>query len=360
MKFFFFDAHIGVYQEYKHILQVLYGEGHTLDGFLISDHAQLIGRIQDKPDFVNSKSWFQLNTQLISNFIDRYRELLSTFDCFIVGYPSSFALLFESFKKPIILVNCVRYDLPFCWTNDYHMLQALQQCIGRLHADGRLLVISNNLADHDYFQLSNPRIPSQLIPTLGDYACLHWKGGSSQSLLYTGESIAPSINGLLAKSALGTFKSPQLQEFESIVHLPYEVSTMSMAEHYSGGIPLLFPTQLFYESLCRQYPNLLTSRYWLHRGRTEVPQQLSVAHDKGSLNWWISRSDFYQHMPSVNFFNDFGELNDLIVRSFSEGLARPSASELEQRRYLILSLWKYSLNSLNLLHLGKSTKEFVN
>jgi hypothetical protein len=349
MNFFFFDAHIGVFQEYKYILHALYGEAHTLDGFLISDHSHLIGRVQDKPEFVNSRSWFNLDTQLITSFIDRYRELLSTVDCFIIGYPSSFALLFENFKKPIVLVNCVRYDLPFCWTNDYHMLQALQQCLGRLHSEGRLLVISNNLADHDYFQLSNPKIPSHLIPTLGDYACLHWEGGSGQSLLYTGESIAPPIEGLLAKSALGNFKTSKLQEFESIVHIPYEVSTMSIAEHYAGGAPLFFPTPMFYESLCKQFPSLLASRYWLHRGRTEVPQQLSVAHGQGSLNWWISRSDFYNHMPSVNFFSDFGELNDLIIRSSSVGLARPSVSELKQRRHLIVSLWSYSLRSLNLL-----------
>ena len=42
-----------------------------------------------------------------------------------------------------------------------------------------------------------------------------------------------------------------LYQRQALVHFPYEISTMSLFEQYSAGVPLVFPTKRFYIELIK-------------------------------------------------------------------------------------------------------------
>ena len=187
MKIFYFDAHVGTHSELMYVFDKIYGNSAAIEGWLISDHSYLIGRQQDRPEIINAQTWRMINENLIDAFWERYKEYLKTFDLFIVSYPAVFSMLYARTNKPILIYNAVRYDMPFCWSKDIHSLNQFNSYLSKMHQEKRVAVISNNLADHDYFQAGTHGVPSVLIPTIGAYAKLKWQPTTDNALIYSGE-----------------------------------------------------------------------------------------------------------------------------------------------------------------------------
>ncbi|MEB3214094.1 MAG: hypothetical protein VKL39_22285 [Leptolyngbyaceae bacterium] len=345
-KIFFFDAHIGVFQEFSYLIKSICPPSVSLEGWLISNHSNLIGREQDHPCIINQQTWHHLNANMIESFQSEYDHILRECDAFFVGYPSSFALIFEKYNKPVILLNCVRYDLPFCWTGDYGTLKMLHEALFRMHTDERLAVVSNNLADHDYFSLGNEKIPTFLIPTLGEYANLKYEDESGELLVFSGEPIVTNYSErLIRKSSLGIFDSRELKRFSGIVHIPYEVSTMSMAEHYAGGFPLIFPSPDMGDDLRTFLQSSLQSNYWRHFGQSP-PDYLDVATKGDWQRWWLSRADFYHFFTEVNLISSIEELLHMTQDNATHRLRRPTTDHLLIRKQRIFGQWRVVLGKL--------------
>jgi hypothetical protein len=114
---------------------------------------------------------------------------------------------------------------------------------------------------------------------------------------------------------------------------------MSFSEQYAAGMPLLVPTPRFMSEI-QQRKKILRSRYWLNgRTRNMVPDYLREIHEEDNIDWWISRSDWYNHMSSVNYFDNPQDLERLIMTPPVE-LARPEEAELKRRELTILSGWR--------------------
>jgi hypothetical protein len=338
-KIFYFDCHISVFREYEYVASKLLTD-YKMEGWLISNHTHLLSREIDTVQVVNQDSWPHLNQSMIEDFRAIYDDYLKGFDVFFVGYPTSFALLFAHLCKPIIVSNCVRYDMPFCWSKDLSMLNRLHDSLGELHGRGLLEVVSNNLADHDYFMLSPHGVPSTLIPTIGAYAQLRWNPRNEHSLLYTGETRFPRSSHLARRTELGWFLNDRLCEFASITHMPYEVSTMSMAEHYAGGIPLLFPCEIFLRNSWQQEERMLQSRYWCHGGRTEYPLYLRHCHEGNYHSWWTTRADFFHQLSQVNYFESVEHLEYITRPGLGLPLNRPHRQHLIDREASLLGCWR--------------------
>jgi hypothetical protein len=290
-----------------------------------------------------------MNFELIDNFKRKYDDYLKNFDAFFVGYPAAFLLLFAHLEKPIIVSNCVRYDMPFCWSRDFVMLDHLNKTINDLNGKGLLTVISNNLADHDYFSLGPHGVSSTLIPTIGEYANLNWSPNRTDSLLYSGENIFTPSPNLIRRSSLGNFDLRDLNSFSSIIHLPYEVSTMSMSEQYAGGIPLLFPSESFLSHLWNSNEKLLQSRYWYHQSIGAYPNYLETTMGSKFNQWWTSRSDFFHHLSEVNYYDSIENAIEMTSSLDSlSNLIRPSKQHLNNRRKKYLDAWKNVLKNVDL------------
>jgi len=295
MKVFCMDLHISVIGDFKSLgLEV------EITDWCMSGHACVMKRSMDSPKHINAYNWKDLTHQRIQDFQKEYDSFLSTFDCFVVAYASSFALVFEKYNKPIIMINACRYDLPFCWNRDMSMLNEYKACLHRLDKKGLLFPVSNNLADQ-WYTLKCSGIQTRYIPSLCLYSGISYSPKRSTFLCYHGS--LPSHPLVTQKHEIGVFDWSVLGEFKGIIHFPYEVSTMSMFEHFTGGLPLFFPSKEYLKA----NPALQTiTAYW-----NPLPSEMQ---DVGNLNNWIDLADFYHvfNSPNTRYFDSIPHLFSLL------------------------------------------------
>jgi len=298
MKLFNMDLHISVLADFKNLFPEF-----DITNWNLSGHSWVFNKIRDNPKYINSSSWINLNEEMILNFQTEYDDLLKTFDGFICGHPNGFIPIYEKYNKPIIMINTCRYDLPFCCSKNYKMLKSYNECLKRLQEKKLLIAISNNKADKYYTQFGSS-IETYHIPSLCAYTGIKYNPTKTTFLCYSGDF--PTHNLITNKSELGNkFKWDEISKFKGVIHLPYEISTMSMFEHYSGGMPLFFPTKKY---MMDKVDIQSISAYW----KSELPKELSVFSDK---NVWIELADFYQvfKSPNVYYYNSFEHLIELLI-----------------------------------------------
>jgi hypothetical protein len=295
MKAFCMDVHISIIEDFKKVCPFI-----EVTDWCLSSHAWVMKRRQDNPLYINANTWRSLNREMIEAFQNRYHSFLRTFDFFIVGYASCFAMIYERYQKPILMLNAVRYDVPFCWSRDIAMLNAYKQCLYRLRAANQLHIVSNNKADQLYLR-KGCGIASEYIPSLCMYTGIRYAPSRDTFLVYTGT--VPEHRLITQKS--GTpFDWSEIGSFRGIIHIPYEVSTMSMFEQFYAGIPLFFPSKAFWKSMS----NIQSmSAYWAD----SPPPELNELRD---LSIWIDLSDVYETFssPNTHYFDSFEHLFQLL------------------------------------------------
>lgn len=282
MRLFCMDLHISVIEDFKTACP----DVEVVD-WCLSGHAWVMKRHQESPDHINPRTWRDLTPERMQAFRERYDSFLKTFDGFIVGFCSAFAMIYEPYGKPILMLNAVRYDIPFCWTRNMAMRLQWNACLERLNREGRLTIVSNNHADALYTTLGCGLTP-QVLPSL---------------CLYTKTTYAPTKPTFLCAS--GPFAHPLLTpkrdlpprhawsdvtSYRGVVHLPYEVSLMSLFEQFTAGCPLFFPSKAYWTA----HPDIQSlSAYWADALPAEF-QELST------LDAWIERADPYTTFASPN------------------------------------------------------------
>jgi hypothetical protein len=289
------DLHISVIGDFKSL-----GLDVEVTDWCMSGHACVMKRPMDAPKHINAHDWKHLTPQKIESFHAEYDSFLSTFDCFVVAYASSFAMVFEKYRKPIIMINACRYDLPFCWTRDMEGLARYKECLRRLNTNGLLFPVSNNLADQ-WYTLTCTGVQTRYIPSLCLYTGIRYAPTRPTFLCYHGT--LPDHPLVTPKKDIGVFDWSLLGEFKGIIHFPYEVSTMSMFEHFSGGLPMFFPSKDYLKA----NPALQTiAAYW-----TPLPPGME---DLGNLSDWIDLADFYHVFKSPNtyYFDSIPHLFELL------------------------------------------------
>jgi len=295
MKLFNMDVHISVIADFKH----LFPEFEITD-WCMSGHSWVFRRPKHQPAHINANTWTYLTPEMIVAFQREYDTFLRTFDGFICGHPNVFAMVFEKYGKPIIMINSCRYDLPFCWSKNLAMLESYKACLRRLQQKGLLVAVSNNMADQLYTKLGCGIVTTH-IPSLCAYTGVHYNPTRTTFLCYHGSF--PEHPLITHKSTLGRFEWPVLGEFRGIIHIPYEVSTMSMFEHYIAGIPLFFPSKKYMSDTIHLQS---VSAYW-----KTLPSDLAFFSEKSA---WIDLADFYEvfKSPNVYLFDSFEHLVSLL------------------------------------------------
>lgn len=292
------DVHISVIEDFKTIVPPWV----EVTDWCMSGHHWVLGKPKAKPKHINADTWKQLNPQMITAFQQEYDTFLRSFDGFVVGYASCFAMVYEKYNKPIVLLNAVRYDVPFCWSKDYAMLKSYKDCLHRLHQSGRLRIISNNKADQLYLQKATGLL-ADYIPALCLYTGIRYAPTKPTFLCY--HAHPPPHPLITPQIPSGSFNWSDLCVYRGIIHFPYEISTMSMFEHFAGGMPLFFPSKSFWKSRS----DSLTSNvcYW----GEALPEELQEfrSHDA-----WIDLSDVYLAFQSPNtyYYDSWEHLHTLL------------------------------------------------
>jgi hypothetical protein len=290
------DLHISVIADFKNLFPDF-----DITDWCLSGHSWVFDKKRQHPSHINPTSWINLNEKMITDFQNTYDDFLKKFDGFICGHPNGFIPVFEKYNKPIIMINSCRYDLPFCKSKNHQMLKSYKACLKRLQAKGLLIPISNNIADQYYTEVGCG-IKTTHIPSLCAYTGIKYTPTRNTFLCYNGKF--PKHNLITHKSELGRpYKWSDISQFKGVIHSPYEISTMSMFEHFTGGMPLFFPSKrLMLETVRIQS----VSAYW-----GNLPKDLSIFSKKTT---WVDRADFYLvfKSPNIYYYESFDHLITLL------------------------------------------------
>ena len=294
MKLFNMDLHASVIEDFKSA-----NPGIEVVAWSLSYHAPAFKKQTKFPEIINPNTWESLSPKLIDAFCQKYDSFLRQFDGFICGHPNSFAMIFERYNKPILLMNTCRYDIPFCFANNLSLRQYYHERLHSMRERGLLTIVSNNKADVLYTR-KGVGLNSIYIPSLCDYLNTTYRPTKSTFMLYRGSL----PDHPLVEKRPDFFRFEELGNYRGIIHFPYEISTMSMFEQYTAGLPMFFPSR----EMMNTIPIQSITAYW--RGNT--PEPLKEFDDN---NLWLDNADFYNlftDSPNVHFFNSVEHLFQLL------------------------------------------------
>lgn len=293
MRLFCMDLHISVIEDFKTACP----DVEVVD-WCLSGHAWVMKRPQEFPDHINPRTWRDLTPERIKAFQDRYDDFLKTFDGFIVGFCSAFAMIYEKYNKPILMLNAVRYDIPYCWTRDMQNLTRWKECLDRLNRHGLLTIVSNNKADQLYTQLGCG-LTSRYVPSLCLYTNTTYTPTKPTFLLCSGPFSHPLLTPKPERHEWS-----DLTSYRGLVHVPYEVSLMSLFEQFTAGCPLFFPSKTYWKA----NPHIQSlGAYWADA----LPPEFAPL---STLDAWIDLADPYVlfDSPNTRYFDSAEHLYELL------------------------------------------------
>ncbi|MCE5316941.1 MAG: hypothetical protein LLG04_06210 [Parachlamydia sp.] len=355
LTFFNLDRHISVIADVKNIFESC---GHKVESWNLSEHTWIFGKAPHRVEIYNENTAAHLNREMCNQFYERYREELKAYDAFIVTHTPSTALLYEKWHKPIIIVNSTRYEQPFTgrqeewhWLNEY-----LRQGV----ESGRIFIVSNNKADQRYLK-HYTGLDSELIPSLCAYTHESYTGTRRGVIFYSWSGkyfIDIAQNAFtfpqwIQNSNLShSFGWNELYDFEGIVHLPYQISVMSLFEQYTANVPLFFPTKRFLLELYARHPDIILSQLsffpLLKLPMPVDPADLNNLNNQAVLNFWIDSADYYddESMPFIQYFDSFADLEAQLVKCNFQEVSQCMHMHNLQRKQEIVERWKTILQKI--------------
>lgn len=357
MKFFNIDLHIAVIADIKHILESM---GHSVTSWSLSGHNWVFNRKPDKVDVINAKNWRGIDKKMCDDFYNRYKEVLSGYDAFIVTHTPCFAMLYERFEKPVIVVASTRYEEPFGadaarW---YRFNTYLRHKIDA----GLLVPIANNRYDAAYCELFTGR-DWTVIPSLCLYTGMQYSAKNPLFLLAASFPIQIEADFIKPKQQVlpSPYKWEELADFKGIIHFPYNCSTMSLFEQYTANIPLIFPSRrLLMELYAKFHPFGLLSQLSWNQVHSRPPGS-SIAYFNGSdepdpngfddlsaMSHWMRLADYYDEnwMPHISYFDDFDQIGPLFAGLDTNQISRQMKEANQWRQAEVYRRWQEILDNI--------------
>ena len=312
------DLHISVIADLAEEIQL---QRAAITRWSISGHNFAFRKVFQGPDpveVVNSSSWAAMSPEMIDEFQDRYGAFLRTFDGFVATYTPAFAELFRGLDRPILTMSATRYEAPY--TDQRVRWGELDQFFCEEVSRGRMILAANNMGDRDYVYIRTGLRP-RLVPSLCDYTKATWKPRGGEKL------IRAKSNELVEQIKAGgrgdwyslhdrhgsRYSWAQLFTAREVVVIPYNISTMSMFEFATAGVPVSVPSPRLLIDLKNHDPGILSELTWFQVRNLPVPAKMGIPFDEECddfLPWWLERADFYNPdlMPNVRVFESFDEL----------------------------------------------------
>jgi hypothetical protein len=287
---------------------------------------------------------------MCDRFYERYKDELSDYDGFVCTYPPAFSMIYEKFKKPIILQIPIRYEVPFHsnpnkWNefNDY-----LRSGID----SGMIIPVANSEYDKRYFEFFVKR-ECKLIPNICDYTKSVWNPTQDTFLYYSRLKIDIDRNIVTDKDSLVGYKWEDISSYKGIIIIPYNCSTMSIFEYYTSGIPLFCPSENFMKQLYSSNNNVLNELTW--NKTFGLPPGSSIECDRENdpnryddisiMSNWIDHSDFYNRewMPHIVYFDSFDDLSNKLQNTDLMDVHSKMMAFNKTRKERIHEMWNETL-----------------
>lgn len=349
LKFFVLDMHSGATEDAAYILRDL---GHEVTVWSISNNSQFVyKKANDQVEVINRSTFHDLNFAMCDQFYNHYKNFLDQFDAFLVTTSSSFVPIYIKSNKPIIVINSTRYEMPF--TNRDNVWNELNGVLKKGVKSNQLFIIANNKADAKYLKYYTG-IDSEVIPSLSLYVGLQYTGQISSYFAHPYRFFYEMPNLIIEKmhnpnlvTSLGPgFSYNNAYDHKGIIHIPYQISTMSIFEQYSANIPLFFPTKEFAIKLRREYPWRVLPEcslfFWYQRPHSNILGDPNNLNDPEVIKFWLDNADFYdgENMPYIQYFESFEHLEHLLNTVDVNEISRMMKQYNLKRKRLVYQKWK--------------------
>ncbi len=352
MKFFNLDCHISVIADLKKIFEDL---GHEVNSWSISGANWVFGREANSVDVVNKNTWMSLDQNMCDSFYERYKDELSEYDGFICTYPPAFSMIYEKFKKPIILQIPIRYEVPF--NQSPEKWKYFNEYLRGGIDDGMIIPVANSEYDKKYFEFFVGR-ECKLIPNICEYTNSVWNPIKDTFLYSSRLKIDFNSDIITNKDLLSGYKWEEIAQYKGIIIIPYNCSTMSIFEYYTSGIPLFCPSEEFMIDLYSKYGNqVLSELTWNKTFGTKKPGS-SIECDRSNdpnrydnipiMSKWIKYSDFYNKdwMPHIVYFDSFDDLGKRLEETDLMDIHSKMMEFNKTRKKDIYSLWTKTIEEI--------------
>lgn len=307
----------------------------------------------DPVEVINATTWQKLNSDMIQDFRHRYNTFLRSFDGFVVTHTPFFAEIYDGLDKPVLAVAGTRYEWPL--TLDRNRWKSFDEYIKSSTKSGKLFLVANNMGDTDYLQFHTGVTP-RYVPSLCEYTGQNWDGLLSHYLVVARSTdlinqVSRITNNLWvdSQSVLGkNYSWADLARGKAIFVVPYNISTMTLFELATMGVPVVVPSPRLLKILRHKFSGVLSELSFMEMnsmhidglGKDDPNNFLSESY----LDWWLNRADFYNSMlmPNVFVIDELEELNYIHLIfdkhfsvAYKSSISDRNASLFDTRRSLL-------------------------
>lgn len=365
MRFFNIDCHISVIYDIQHIFKA---HGHTVDDWCLSGHHKVVEKEQADITLCDGSklvgcAW--VNDELCDRFYQTFKDRLEQYDGFIACYPTSYARLYEKWDKPIIIVNCIRYEHPL--TQNRLLWKDLDDFLTRYNRKDKLYLVANNKGDQWYTHWHVDIMPTW-IPSLCEYTGSRYTGADSPKVLYHCRHPIRDLPLAILQARLHPVHPEQLKRqnprtegytwddvaaCKAVVHIPYHNGSMTIFECYAAGIPMFFPTK----RLCRvlfQTGYMFDDLTFYHRLSIPEPDDIENPNHLSNdaiFQKWLDTTDFYdlENMPHVIYFDSFHDLSVKLNQTDYPTVSEKMLEHGKKRHDMIHRSWQDILSKIECL-----------
>ncbi|CAF4277290.1 unnamed protein product, partial [Rotaria sordida] len=198
------------------------------------------------------------SNEIYSKFYEFYKNQIemNVVDAFVCFHPVSMCELYMPFNRSIIIISSTRYELsrfePQQWNK-------LNENLKKISQNPKNIIAANNLYDAEYIRYFTG-INVTLLPSFCNYTNSDYNPTREEfllapiHLLYFDSLFKKLLKNSLnqyqkhkikivsIRSIYRNYKYSDLTNHPAIIHIPYQVSIMSLFEQYRMNIPLLAPS----------------------------------------------------------------------------------------------------------------------
>jgi len=153
---------------------------------------------------------------------------------------------------------------------------------------------------------------------------------------------------------MNRYRSTQsIYKYKGLIHLPYQVSTMTIFEQYQAGVPLFFPSKQLLTKLQQEHPAEILNEisYLTDFGRLPIPSTPNEPNnikDVDVIKFWIESADFYdqENMPHIQYFNSFDHLKQLLETVDTHEISRKMHEHNKKKKERVYNKWRQILDKV--------------
>jgi hypothetical protein len=374
IRVFGMDHHHAVLWDVKQILRPL---GIRLDFYWLSDGRAPVNEAIPNAfhPFYSSLDIYKSDPKLDleKNCIEKIQE--KGYKAILTSHSLITAFRLRQTGLPIFHVNSTRFGNE--WVIDVEKHSFLVQQLETMFRQGQLHVLHNNRGDQMYFrQFFRDLQPSQelYVPSfcysphrlrtqsVEPKRFLIWdtrqvllhaeKSPFMKKLYFSLRNIfqeAIDSQALLLAESKSYLPEGYLDKYTAVIHLPYNVSTMSIFQQTSANIPVWVPSAKLLEELWieKDEPNEISWTVFTE-GSERNTSPLDNVREKSVIQKWIAQADFYREgtLSCILTFDSIEDLAAKILTTDYNTLIQESQEKQRKRRLEIVSSWEQMLKSL--------------